>query len=188
MDFTDLTSNDFVYNAAADSQAANIDLGLQATDYGVNYGSASIPDFTGQSIASSGSGSGWTVAGVASDLTIAAKTALTLLPVYKMLTGQSMTSTSFINPAGATVTPMPNGTLVTRSTNGQYTTTAMPVGQVYTFPDGSSVVNNGNGTYTTISASGVSQTLPLPTTSALGNLSPTMIGVLALGAFMLLKK
>jgi hypothetical protein len=175
-------ATDYVYNAATDSQLANLEYGFTA-----NSG-VSIPSYAGLSTASSGVGTGWTVSGIAADLTTAAKTALSLLPVYKMLTGQPMASSSFINPQGATVTPMPNGTLVTRNADGTYTTTPMTVGQVYTFPDGSSVVNNGNGTYTRIAADGTSQTLPLPTTSALGNLSPVMLGVLAVGAFMLLRK
>lgn len=91
---------------------------------------------------------------------------------------------------GAYRTVNRNGTVTTRTANGQTTTTALPPGQPYVFSNGDAIVSNGDGTYTMVYADGTTSGGIVPKVGAASGVlsSPIMLAVLGVGAVMLLKK
>jgi len=89
----------------------------------------------------------------------------------------------------STVTANANGTLTTRDATGRVVTVKPAVGVPYALPGGGAIVNNGNNTFTRINPDGTSTTAQYSKIGATGlsSLSPMTLGLLGLGAVLLLR-
>jgi hypothetical protein len=169
---------------------------------GFDLGSGAVDDFWGGQDfvltdsgaildAATGAAVDTSVANVLDNLTNLAVNALKVYGVWQQYNKQPIAAPGTRQLSnGATVTPVKNGTLVTRGPTGSTSTRPMEPGKPYTFADGSIVINNGNGTYTVISANGQSTTQPYPQGTPTGGLSSMLggsnMGPLLVGGGLLL--
>lgn len=122
-----------------------------------------------------------------------AKLGTMALQIYQQQRSPAIKSatTSVRLPDGSIQVVNRNGTVTTRSPNGQTTTTQLPPGQPYRFPDGSIVMNNGNGSYTEQNMAGQVSTRQYGNVGGVGGIGGVSLPILAGGAllvFLALKK
>lgn len=134
----------------------------------------------------------WQPSQIIQGITAAAMAVISVIKAYRSLDQPAINTTArIVRPDGSVSAITNNGLVSTRTPDGRVTTTRPPVGVPQTTVDGNVIVNNGDGTYTIVAPDGRSATYRYSTGTAGdagGEISPTMLALLAGGAFLLLKK
>lgn len=134
----------------------------------------------------------WQPSQIIQGITAAAMAVISVIKAYRSLDQPAINTTArIVRPDGSVSAITNNGLVSTRTPGGRVTTTRPPVGVPQTTIDGNVIVNNGDGTYTIVAPDGRSATYRYSTGTAGGaggEISPTMLALLAGGAFLLLRK